>query len=283
MLKFWLPFCSCTIRSVTLPMFYFTLLLQSHACKCTKLCYCAICLDELNIWKTEKYDLNTAICAHFRAHPELRRSWCPASITPQTMGILMTDKLVRIFSSDKVITLDNLPLLTPSKQNLKLQCCWWTSHLALNQGSKSNTYPLEIPSCWYLCKNYQPTPTSVLHLLRKPDLQMGCWFWQWTLQIHGLLILAVNIADRFEWWSTCCVASSNFCCNEEWNWICQGWILFCEEPSQNCKSTTEKNQAPKGSLQKANIDWKHYTHSSVQNKLHQEGFKVFQNMKCIKL
>jgi len=60
-LKFWLPSCSCTIRSVTLPMFYFTLLLQSHKCKCTKLCYCAICLDELNIWKTEKYGLNTAI------------------------------------------------------------------------------------------------------------------------------------------------------------------------------------------------------------------------------
>jgi hypothetical protein len=60
-LKFWLPFCSCTITYVTLPMFYFTLLLQSHACECTKLCYWAICLDEFNLWKTEKYGLNTAI------------------------------------------------------------------------------------------------------------------------------------------------------------------------------------------------------------------------------
>jgi hypothetical protein len=35
------------------------------------------------------------------------------------MGILMTDKLVGILSSNKVIALDNLPLLTPSKQNPK--------------------------------------------------------------------------------------------------------------------------------------------------------------------
>jgi len=108
---------------------------------------------------------------------------------------------------------------------------------------------------------------------------MGCWFWQWTLQIHGLLILAVNIADPFEWWSTCCVASSNFCCNKEWNWIQQGWILFCEEPSQNCKSTTEKNQAPKGSVWKANIDWKHYTHSSVQKQTFiKKALKFFKTL-----
>ncbi len=44
------------------------------------------------------------------------------------------------------------PSWLPPNKTLKLHCCWWTSHLALNQGSKSNTYPLQILSCWYLCK-----------------------------------------------------------------------------------------------------------------------------------
>jgi hypothetical protein len=152
----------------------------------------------------------------------------------------------------------------------------------LNQGSKSNTYPLEIPFLLISLQTYQPTPTSVIHLLRKPDLQMGCWFWLWTLQIcrwvvdfgcehcrsaDGLLILAVNIADPFKWWSTCCVASSNFCCNtQSGTGFTKDGFCFVKNPARTVSLQLRRIKAPKGSV------WKHYTHSSVQKKLHQEDF-----------